>query len=130
MIYFIIQFINVIYNKLLSYSFEIYNRLFLRNNIDPKIIKIIKDGQKQYNKEDLLISDINDVKIYKKNNIESFIIKVFFIDNNNNNFNVKEDLYIIKGYSINNINNISNFNLKNSDDLGEIIPQNTNNYHF
>jgi len=130
MIYFIIQFINVIYNKLLSYSFEIYNRLFLRNNIDPKIIKIIKDGQKQYNKEDLLISDINDVKIYKKNNIESFIIEVFFIDNNNNNFNVKEDLYIIKGYSINNINNISNFNLKNSDDLGEIIPQNTNNYHF
>jgi hypothetical protein len=115
--------------KNLNYLYEVYTRLFLRNNIDPEIIDFIKDGQKKYNKNHLIINDVNNVKILKKNkNLKIFIIEVFLIDKSSQNFNVKEKLYILRGYKINNINYIKSFDLKNSDDLGEIVPENTNKY--
>lgn len=131
MLLFVIELLNSLYKKIISLSYEIYSRLFLRNNVDEKIIKIIKDAQKKFNKENLIIDEVNDVKFYKKNeNVKSFIIEVFLINNDQKKFNIQENLYIIKGVSIGDINNIIELKLKNSDDLGEIIPENTNKYFF
>lgn len=131
MLLFFIELVKATYNKILDYSFEIYSRLFLRNNINKEIIDIIKDAQKKYNKNDLTIIEVNDVKFYKKNeNLKTFMIEVFLEDINKSNFNVKQNLYLIKGYKIGNINTILEFNKKNSDDLGEIVPENTNKYFF
>lgn len=131
MLLFVIELLNSLYKKIISLSYEIYSRLFLRNNVDEKIIKIIKDAQKKFNKENLIIDEVNNVKFYKKNeNIKSFIIEVFLINNDQKKFNIHENLYIIKGVSIGDINNIIELKLKNSDDLGEIIPENTNKYFF
>lgn len=123
--------INDFVQKINNYIFEIYTRLFLRNQIDETIINFINDAKKQFNKEKLIIDDLNSLIIYNKDkNIRSIILEVFLIDKNQNNFNVKENLYIIKGFQINNLNTITDFKLKNSDDLGEIVPENTNKYFF
>lgn len=128
--FFIIFIINL-YNKIVNYSYFIYSRLFLRNNIDQEIIDIIEDGKKKFNKKNLIIDDVNSVKFYKKSNdLKYFIIEVFLIDINKNKNNIKENLFLLKGYKINNIINVISFDLKNSDDLGELVPENSNNYHF
>ena len=131
MLLFLIELLKATYNKIRNYSFELYSRLFLRNNVDKKIIDIIEQAKKQYNKTNLKITDVNDAKFYNKSeNLKSFIIEVFLYDENKNNFNSKQNLYKIKGYTIAGINTIIEFNKKNSDDLGEIIPENTNKYFF
>lgn len=115
----------------MKFSFEIYNRLFLRNDIDKEIIDIINDGKKKFNKQHLIIDDVNDVKFYNKSNqLKSFLIEVFLIDQNQKGSNVVENLYILKGYKLNNIIHVLNFDKKNADDLGKLVPENTNDYHF
>lgn len=131
MFFFIIELSKSIYNRLLQLSFEFYSRLFLRNDVNQEIIDIIKDAQKKFNREHLIIDDVNDAKFYKKTDqLKSFMIEVFLIDNNTDKHNVKENLYMIKGYKINNIIHVLSFEQKNSDDLGELVPENTNNYFF
>jgi len=131
MLLFLIELVKATYNKIIDYSFELYSRLFLRNNVDKKIINIIEQAKKQYNKSHLLITDVNDAKFYKKNeNLKSFIIEVFLYDDNKDRFNSKQLLYKIKGYTLAGVNTITDFKIKNSDDLGEIVPENTNKYFF
>ena len=131
MLLFLIELVKATYNKIVDYSFELYSRLFLRNNVDKKIIDIIELAKKQYNKTHLVITDVNDAKFYKKNeNLKSFIIEVFLYDDNKDNFNSKQLLYKIKGYTLGGVNTITEFKVKNSDDLGEIVPENTNKYFF
>ena len=131
MLLFLIELLKATYNKIRNYSFELYSRLFLRNNVDKKIFDIIEQSKRQYNKSIWKITDVNDAKFYNKSeNLKSFIIEVFLYDENKNNFNSKQNLYKIKGYTIAGINTIIEFNKKNSDDLGEIIPENTNKYFF
>lgn len=131
MIAFLIELLNTIYKQILEYSFTFYSRLFLRNDIDKEIMDIIKDGQKKFNKEDLIIDEVNDVKFYKKTEqLKSFLIEVFLVDENKKGLNVVENLYIIKGYKLNNVIHVLSFDKKNSDDLGELVPENSNNYHF
>lgn len=125
------EFIVILINNIMKFSFEIYTRLFLRNDIDKEIIDIINDGKKKFNKQHLIIDDVNDVKFYNKSNqLKSFLIEVFLIDQNQKGSNVVENLYILKGYKLNNIIHVLNFDKKNSDDLGKIVPENTNDYHF
>lgn len=127
---FIIELTKNIYKTFLEYSFTFYSRLFLRNDVNKEIIDIIKDGQKKFNKQDLIIDEVNDVKFYKKTNqLKSFMIEVFLINENKKGLNITENLYIIKGYKINNIINVISFDKKNADDLGKLVPENTNNYH-
>ena len=131
MLNFIITFTQNIFKTFLGYSYEFYSRLFLRNNVDKEIIDIIADAQKKFNKQDLIIDEVNDTKFYKKTNqLKSFMIEVFLIDENKEKRNIQENLYIIKGYKINNIIHILSFDQKNADDLGELIPENTNDYYF
>ena len=50
MLLFLIELLKATYNKIRNYSFELYSRLFLRNNVDKKIFDIIEQSKRQYNK--------------------------------------------------------------------------------